>query len=147
MSSYVVDVEHINTLVWAGLLPAHPSSELHWYWGNPTMAGRLDITTADAVGAMLLEHNVRAVNERYSEDTAAPDYTYRPPLHRGWSPVDVLSALGCYEYQASDAARWRDSEACAFAEALRLKLIALLPGYADAPWSITVNSTPVSAHR
>lgn len=147
MSAAVVDIEHINTLVWAGLLPSQPSYTLRWFWDNPTRCGQLDHDTADEVGAMLLAENVRSVGHRYNELTVVPDYVYRAPAVRTWTPTELLSALACYEYNACEHPDWKTSQAYAFVDALRAKLITHLPGWQDAPWFITASTIPARTLR
>ena len=53
------------------------------------------------------------------------------------SPVVILSAIACYEYQSCEHPGWATSEAHDFCHALRIKMIRMLPGYADAPWEVT----------
>jgi hypothetical protein len=92
------------------------------------------------VGQMLLDQNARSVNDRYREDNAYV-YAYARPQHT-WLPVHVLGAISCYEYQACESPDWRDTEAKAFCDALRDKMIHRLPGYDAGPWAIGAASVP-----
>lgn len=180
MSAYVVDKEHVDFLVRAGLAPQgdHGSSSgLGWFdpsvpdgerdyepgamMGGPTAmetfeAKRRELTpeTADRVGAMLWSENARSVAYRYDEDydeipgpndfgvMALAGYRYEgqrlsaSPLHAQVDPVAVLKACDGFEYQSCEHPDWESSEAHAFLDALRRKMIRALPGYADADWSI-----------
>jgi hypothetical protein len=49
----------------------------------------------------------------------------------------VAAQLGHYEYQACEHAEWRDSEACAFVQAMRERLLAKLPGAEQASWGFS----------
>jgi hypothetical protein len=140
MSSFVVDRAHINAMINAGF--SH--DKLTWY--HDGKHHELNYDNADAVGQMLLDENIKAVQERYpdSEVTHLPgrsDAEYLLPfthkLMYGVSTVQGLKLIDSYEYQASDDSEWGSSEACAFCEALRRHLIRRLPGYEAAEWEWT----------
>ena len=127
MSAYVVSTKHINALV------NHVDNQSLPYYGFESFA---------AIGRELLQENVTAVCDRYSDmtpETAQQDftgetgYTYKletvPALH-------ALSLLTGYEYQACESSNWETSKARDICERLRLELIRKLPGYSDAPWSL-----------
>lgn len=192
MSAYVVDKEHIDYLVRAGLTRGgeHGSDNgLRWFdpsvpdgerdyepgamMGGPTAhetfeAKRRELTpeTADRVGAMLWSENARSVSYRYNgeeygtlpgpsdfDEMALASYVFVDPARlpiqerrvmvaegykfRTNDPVAVLKACDGYEYQSCEHPGWRTSEACAFLDALRRKMIRALPGYADADWSVS----------
>jgi len=157
MSAYVVHPEHIRVLVWAGIHFTHPGSDLTWYVPNPeeviyqegvkTQFGRtyrqLNRRTAETVGQLLLDENVRSVNYRYDEGETYI-YKHDKPVHTNWSPVEVLSAIACYEYQACETPEWQYSEARTFCDALRSALVAKLPGYDKAPWGIGPETLPAA---
>ena len=72
-------------------------------------------------------------------------------LERGrqmlWEPVELLSALACYEYQACETEDWESTEAAAFCRALRKELISRLSGYSEAPWEITPETESAYTQR
>jgi hypothetical protein len=140
MSAWMVDFEHVNVLVWAGLKPRQDYGyEMTWYWGNPTQAGKLDHTTATEVGEMLVRANVESLRARYGDedlDHLVDAYEYRRPRFTDWSHAEVLKAINCYEYQACEVPGWRDTQAAIFCDALRGAIIRALPGYETAPWRI-----------
>jgi hypothetical protein len=157
MSAFVVSEEHVDALVRGALAPRYGSHDLTWYWHGELY--KCDSCTADEIGTMLQEENVRSVEYRYPnvaedelpgtyrEEAPAPGvaaisfpdwltpYTYRPgkaPL----PPINVLRLLDCFEYQSCEHDDWRDSCAYAFCDALRRKMIAMLPGYDEALWAL-----------
>jgi hypothetical protein len=145
MSAYVVEAEHINVLLWA----AHeafrrPPGNLTWIFDNPIRVHQLTHNNLDEVGQMLVDANTASVNYCYFNNPVHEPYEYRytRPLHTTWSIVEVLNALHCYEYQASDPKDWQSTEACAFCRALQNALINALPGYDRGPWAITRISRP-----
>ena len=154
MSAWVVTKRHIDSMIRAGLTPRRDA--LAWYTGQrededyqpgepwgPTQVEnavkrRRELTdeTADHVGAMLWNENRRSVDHRYDEATDREVYRYRHSDRLPSDPVVLLKALDCYEYQSCEHPEWETSEARAFCEALRSRLIHRLPGYDAAPWGI-----------
>lgn len=142
MSANMVGEIHIDALITAGLQVQRWAGESEMYWYHPGADGhmkqhRLNDGTASAVGAMLLAENQRSVNYRYSEDEAAPAYTYRPMPGEA-NPVDILKAIQGFEYQSCETPDWYESVAHSFCQALRHRMISRLPGYRDSgAWEIT----------
>lgn len=123
---------------------------------------QLTDATANRVGEFLLVENERSIDHRYDARHNEARLAYHFERHavyvgnvwrvepnpaiagdEGWrhsrtslSPVNVLSALAAYEYQACEHDSWEVSEAHAYCHALRTLAINLLPGYADGPWAI-----------
>lgn len=149
MSAYVVDDEHIHTLIHAGLTIPRGYT-LSWVSNDeqlPTpenglqnaIRGKrrvLDYQSADVVGQILLAENYRSVNYRYDEEEIDTLYHYRKPRIVA-DPVQVLKAIRCLEYQSCEHPEWEQSEAWAFLQALQGFAINALPGYDDAKWSIS----------
>lgn len=108
----------------------------HW-----AVVRRLTSSTMDVIGQLLIDANAASVNHRYDEDNAYV-YAYRRPRHIEWSPVELLSAIAGYEYQACETPDWATSEAHAFCTRLRQIVIRHLPGWDAGPWTITRDSTP-----
>jgi hypothetical protein len=86
---------------------------------------------------------------KYKSETVAPGVAavevpewsdpYTFPLMRSGrrlTPVEVLKAISCYEYQSCEHPEWEESEAKAFCEALRDLMIGRLPGYDEAAWEV-----------
>ena len=147
MSAFVVHPEHINVLLWAGLKDPRLGA-LRWEHMRPTHSTELQPETATEIGQILLDENVKSVNHSYGTEMYTPKlYTYRPPLQRGWTNVELLNALHCYQYQASEHPDWESSQAYAFCQALERRLIRRLPGYSDGPWAIGPESLPAAARR
>lgn len=113
MSAFIVNNAHIDTLVNAGL----------------HLVGSTDQRHADGIGRMLLAENYSSVNYRYSENDNAPDY--RATLTDAeLSPIAVLSALHCYEYQSCEHPEWQTSDARIYCEAVRAGILADHPEWA-----------------
>ncbi len=171
MSAFIVDDIHIHALLEAGLADQR-YGPLRWFapeepigpedhepgqpWGPTAIESanrrRRELTseTASIVGMMLVAQNYASVNYRYAEKDEEPIYRYKP-LAGYPNPVIVLKAIDCYEYQSCETPDWEETEAHAFCQSLRKRMIHHLPGYDDAPWDIqspTVFSvTPVKARK
>lgn len=147
MSAFIVTDAHIDALLTAGLAYTSPGSPLTWPVPSTTPPGeeRLTDATADRVGAMLLEANERGVNALYNSTAKETPWTEQYRFHRlsgKASPLLVLKAISCLEYQSCDAPDWNLSEAFMFCAALRTRAVNRLPGFDDAPgWSLTTSRT------
>lgn len=156
MSAYVVDKAHIDALIRAAMdsQPRSRCGPLRWWWGenneHQATIGYFDDDTARQVGRMLWLENVRSVQYRYPD--VLDGGTYPGPLDfsptdvdayelgrysaKELEPVEVLKALDGYEYQSCEHPEWPKSAAFAFCQALRRRVIHLLPGYDEADWTI-----------
>lgn len=149
MSAFLVDKAHIDALVAAGLRAQRDGQygELPLSWTAPRRreARRLDHLSADGVGRMLWRENVRSLMARYPGHAdewadamrAADAYVF--PGEDRVERLDLageLKAIDCLEYQSCEHRGWRTSEARAFCDALRRRLVALLPGYDAAEWGV-----------
>ena len=121
MSCFVVSDFHVNALVsWAVLHRA------------PAFFGGLGPRT---LAAILAEANRAAYRSRYGEqpEPAAP---YQSQDVRGLSPVQVIKACDCLEYQCSDWSEWQGSTAERALARIRQHAICALPGYDEAAWAL-----------
>lgn len=151
MSAYMVDPEVLSLMLYAaksveagrhesGLswwtAPCHKLTSSQWQDARREVryyeSGDLD----EAVYQMLVAENVRSVSYRYKEQTLAGDhYAYQvTPAIKSATPVDVLKALACYEYQSCETPDWPESEAFQFCRALEHKVIRTIPGYNESGW-------------
>jgi hypothetical protein len=150
VSAFEVSSTHIDVLVSAALQRIHGET-LRWYHGEipetepgEALPGRGDYLAAlerthrevtqenaETWGATLVAENRRSVNHRYNEEEWEEPYTFTEYAGT-FSPVKVLGAINCYEYQACEHPGWKTSEARSFCEALRERMIRMLPGY-DSP--------------
>lgn len=157
MSCHMVEAEHVHVLIWAAIHAAGPRESVMQLW---TMEEPTDTNAVHAsrpynvrvlrpgsetpVGQMLVDANAESVRGRQG-DAALADvgfvYEYRTPRDRNWSPVEVLSALNGYEYQACESEDWQGSEAKYFCDQLRRRVEARLPGASNGPWTIYDDST------
>lgn len=135
MSAYVVDKAHVDALVTAGLVYGR-RYPLRWGADHQHV---LDHENAGEVGAMLWRENDRSVSYRYSEGPTGygTDVPYEHKQRPVLSPVAVLKALDCYEYQTCEHPDWRQSQAYQFCDSLRRLVIGALDGYEAAAWEVT----------
>ena len=147
MSSFLVSGAHIDLILWAAQhLVVRGRRPIRWEHNG---LHDLNYLGPDVTGQMLVTANSAAVkaglrNKALADSLDTSVYVYRPPLDRGWSVVEALKALHCYEYQACDAPDWETTEAHAFCRALEHALIASLPGYSEAPWGIGPGVRPAA---
>lgn len=152
MSAYIESKGHIDALVslagWGPEgRPMDPGHAWSLYYGNPSKTAPRDGGPgASALGQMLVNENITSVQYRYRgeavdtlpepiDKTSLLDYQYAPG--RPLTTVEGLVALDGYEYQSCEHPGWVSSEAYAFVNALRSRLIGYLPGYSEADtWSI-----------
>jgi hypothetical protein len=163
MSAFVVGFDHIDALVTAAesVRPRCHDSGLSWYTDDASKPGGyerhelgyMDTATATEVGRMLIRENVASVCFRYSDcepdgdlpgtigETDPEFYTFTSVNAYELPPetmaVTVIKLISCFEYQSCEHPGWKTSEAHAFCEALRHKMISGLPGYDDAPWGFS----------
>jgi hypothetical protein len=83
---------------------------------------------------MLMQACAASVDYRYGSHEQIPFYRHTFRLPR--PAVAVLKLIDCYEYQSCERPDWHESEAYAYCDALRRRLIAQLPGYDAAPWAM-----------
>lgn len=151
MSAYMVHEEHINVMVWAAVELASPSDigpVFHYApasGANSVKVSRLERDSMNKAGQMLVDANAASMAARYGEEDHGYTYTYARPKRTDWQPVDVLSALSCFEYQACEVRDFDTTEAARFCDALRHGLIRRLPNMDATPWEIGPATTPAHA--
>ncbi len=121
MSCFVVPDFHIDTLVsWA---VAHKA---------PAFFTGVD---PRELARMLHAANVVAVNYRYGHGET-PEYVFSFRDARNVSPVQILKACDCFEYQCDGDPTWANSHAARALEAIRGTATRALPGYDEAAWTL-----------
>lgn len=134
MSAFIVSNDHIDALVSFAL--AHRTS----YW---TGSHRVAISheNAEEIGRILMDENVASVAHLYQdridqdERDAGAAYRFRE-FDVLPSPVVILKACDCYDYQACEHDGWDASMAKIIVNAIRRDAVRALPGYEAAPWGI-----------
>jgi hypothetical protein len=131
MSAFVLDDAHIDAI-----LEWHSRSKNNY--GRVTLSDELTL-----IGRKLIAQNWRSVEERYRERTAdyfgecpeAEAYVYRD-YGRLLTPIEIVKACDCYDYQACETPDYRETEAASFIDSVRYRAICKLPGYDAAAWGI-----------
>lgn len=143
MSSFVVDSDHIDFMVFAVDAYLVRTSRYHVTYGAPSRSIDLRSMTQTEIGRMLWDANVAGVEAEYGGSISAVErarvdsYKYRL-----WSglpaadPVLVLKSCQFLEYQSGDAPEWAAGAVCALLDMLRNAAIGRLPGYDLAMWGV-----------
>ena len=126
MSNFIVSDRHIDALVGAAIemnggLNLDFKLSIHceiFHYDNP-----------DEMGRILLEQNYRSVNYRYKENNKLREYKYRSC--KLFSPLQILAACDCYDYQSDYCNDYHDTEPARIVNAIRRHFITRLPGYSD----------------
>jgi len=153
MSAFMLDKAHIDALVATAL---HGPLEIflpskRWYTLDFGLDYRRLIPeddSANTLGELLLKENLSSILYRYPDTKNNPDnlpgpadsywskpYKF-PPNTKRLTIIQALKALDCYEYQSCEHLEWEASAAHKFCINFRTALIAFLPGYEEAAWSI-----------
>lgn len=139
MSAFILDHDHIDLLVSAGVRGVGVDRGLRIFYGGEVRT--FDLTTADDLGQILHDANVHSVNYRYNETTPTMRYRYGGVgigSNLGGALIPwghVLKAIACYEYQScEDTATWPTSLAFEVCRAIRRKVCDTIGEESDAPW-------------
>ena len=62
---------------------------------------------------------------------------YIPDYHRVLTPIQVIKACNCFDYQACEVENYEETEAAKIIEAIRAAAIERLQGMEEAEWEIT----------
>lgn len=126
MSAFIVGNYHISVML-QDIVPG-----AYYYWNG--VAYYLN-GNRRAVGQKLLNENYRSVNYRYDKRQDPLDFRLAS-LNRQYSPIEIIKACDCYDYQACETTDWKDTEAHAIVKMLRERAICALPRYEEAAWEI-----------
>ncbi len=134
MSAYIVTDYHINALV-SFAVRAKACYSVN---GNHVYITR---ENAESVGRILMDANVQSVSHLYGarlsdeEKNAGADYRFAEP-NRTFSPVEIIKACHCLDYQSCEVETWRGSVAHAVLQGIKAYAENALPGYDAAPWGL-----------
>lgn len=154
MSAYIVNEAHIDALIDVAKQYDSPRSPLRWFWGNPARIERLNEYNPTELGRMLFAQNARSVGDRYNEtpEPVALTYSYRPTGKLGremfpglinmtgvkeFTAIEAHSIIRGYCYQACETSDWVETEAYAFCEALKNKILDRLAPVDSDWWGVT----------
>jgi hypothetical protein len=142
MSAFMVMNEHINAIM--SFVVAHRSTRDHLC---AVSNGQVALFDATRVGRFLLKENARSVEQLYGDGypeghTQTRTYVFRP-WRRAPSPVEVIKACQCLEYQSCEHEGHASSIGKKMLREIMNAAIAALPGYEAAPWAI--GSRPIES--
>lgn len=127
MSAFIVGAEHLAAIVGSAAVYGRRHHDLD------------DTFDAMAMANILAIENARSVDSRYGEDNDAievPASAISRYAASPLSPVALLKALACYDYQSCEHEGWKDSDAKRFCERAKSWAIYSLPGYDAAAWEV-----------
>jgi hypothetical protein len=146
MSAFICSPKHIATVAVAGFKVAN-DYDLHVYCGPDSEYLR----APKPLAKLLMAENIRSVAYRYPknvecsrpgqsgfDDEALIEEAGRltDVVDTPSSIVETLKLLNCVEYQSCETPGYDKTPAAYAIRSLREHLVAFLPGYAEAPWSI-----------
>jgi len=136
MSAFLVSQTHIDALVRTAMRGTSDNANEHKQWWPCYFDGMtVNTFSADTVGLKLWRECAASVTARYPRNPESiAEYRYEDgSLFTG---VQALKLIACYEYQSCEHDGWETSQAKTFCDSLRNSVIAHLPGYDDAEWSL-----------
>ena len=154
MSAFIVDAGHIDYLVSAVRLyqvdrasgaarteaaARYTSPANRWV---PVAMIDVYMMSNTELGRELLRENLASVAHRYGADLTPDElgtpeaYEYRP-TKLALSPVQILKAVQCLEYQSCEHTGWSESLSCDILERLKSEATRRLPGMSEALWAVS----------
>jgi len=129
MSAFIVNEYHISQLIKYGSFRD----------ASMCVKGKFDRSingNEQALMAMLVNANFESVNHRYKENTPPMPGEYCPDFDRVLSPIQVIKACDCYDYQSCEIESYSTSDAAKTIDSIRGMAISKLQGYEDVEWEI-----------
>jgi len=130
MSAFIVSPDHIAAIVGTDAF----TRNVRWAITETPLE-------LEASALVLLTENTKSVNHRYREaDQPDPDGVPFSLIDRyitsPLTPVELLKAITCLEYQSCEHPGWAGSPAETLCRRAKANAIASLEGYDEAPWGI-----------
>ena len=120
-------------------------AELAKVYANRLYMG-FDASRRDNAARTLAEENIRSIRYRYpdaDEMEMVPEGFVEACVELAtieskisYSPVELLKAADCLDYQSCETPDWESTRACEILNEIRLILIKRLPGYEEAAWGL-----------
>ena len=135
MSAFIVSEYHLDSMLsffnlHQGTVSLKKKETGEWYALNSSSIEDLQI-----MKQILADQNYRSVNERYQETEPAPVMSAKVLFERV-SPVQIIKACNCYDYQACETDDYQQTDANRICDAIRASAIDELPGYEEAQWEM-----------
>jgi hypothetical protein len=141
MSAFIVSDYHIHALLNFAITRRE---NVHVYQHQILINRQTTTARLSEIGQILLNENYRSVNSRYTGNDTAPAYKFKRLIHSN-TPVEILKACSCYDYQACETDDYNDTLAAHIIDAIRRAAINSLPGYDAAPWGL--DEPPIEKNR
>lgn len=129
MSAFIVNEYHLNRLIqYASFRDV-----------SMCVDGKFDRSVKDneqLLLGMLVKANYESVNDRYAENTPAMPGKYTPDYEWSLTPIQVIKACNCFDYQSCEIDNYETTDAAKTIEAIRSMAVSHLPGYEEAEWEI-----------
>lgn len=131
MSCFIVSARHISALIQYALSPKRRERVFHSFYRYNVQTG--EDWTPQELGALLQAENTKSWNARYRE-AVEPAFQFTRAAEL--SPVEILKAVQCYEYQSCEHDGWEGSDAHKIARLIYETAVGELPGYEQASWGL-----------
>ena len=144
MSAYLVDEGHIDAVL------SYAVTKGFYFEGEAVTEHN-----ATDFGIELLKENLDSVSYRYNESPGfvkdagddPENYLFQMD-RRAFTPLEILKALTCIDYQSCEHPGWYSSRARALITSLAFDTTTSLPGWSDSPgWTIGAESPRYHAQR
>ena len=122
MSAFIMSDDEINTIVSYFIDPNHRIDSTPYLKIGESYE-YLNADNSNLIAKILMDANVKSVNERYEDDqTPSYEFEYLPQARK--RPVgNIIGALDCYEYQSCESNEWDTSNAREIVASLRKHLL------------------------
>lgn len=135
MSAFIVHDNHIGAILRWYLTQSNPAYRTRWNGLQPT------ILEADSMFTALALENWRSVRYRYGAGDERPAPAPREGIQLAQfaelSPVEVIKACECLDYQSCEHPSYERSDAKRLIDTIKNAAIGELPGYRGAAWEVT----------
>lgn len=128
MSAFLVNDKHIDALLtWA--------IDTTEYQSPRKLDGMTVYDQPDLIGQILIDANYRSLSARYGDKDQPHEYKFKRH-HRALSPVEVIKACDCLNYQCCEFEEWATTKAYRIMQDIREGAIRKLAGMEEAAWEI-----------
>lgn len=126
VSAFILPKTHIDAMLTAAAkLNPHEFGHITWvrtFTADDKTEVVFDVDSADEVGSMLIEQNVRSVNYLRKSNIVPAPYAF--DMLPGLPDTDeILGAISCYTYQSGETPDWVSTEAYRFIQSLTDALV------------------------
>jgi hypothetical protein len=128
MSAFIVSDKHISAMIFNAVT----GNRISYYWNGKRHQMNCK---SQEIGQKLVDENYRSVNSRYGENGQPHEFVMQH-LERRYSPIEIIKACHCYNYQACETQDYFETEAHAIVKAIEASAVRDIAGYEQAAWEI-----------